>query len=224
MIIKFKKLHPNAIEPTKAHKEDAGWDLSVPKGYIPNVILAEPTIDVCMLDSLEGTGLRGEGFQAANCISKFNEAINSTETSFTLRNSLFRAFPKLIEELNSRKIPIAYIKYKLSISIQIPEGYYGMIVPRSSITNYPIMLKNSIGIIDSGYTGEIEVRFKVLKGDYSELLNYTKIAQLLIHKVEDVKFEELLEYEALNETLRGVGGFGSSDKIKQERGVAGGKN
>lgn len=52
-----------------------------------------------------------------------------------------------------------FIEYGTGIAMHIPEGYVGLIFPRSSVTKKDLMLKNSIGVIDSGYLGEIRFRF-----------------------------------------------------------------
>ncbi|HEY5235416.1 MAG TPA: hypothetical protein VIJ14_04485, partial [Rhabdochlamydiaceae bacterium] len=57
-----------------------------------------------------------------------------------------------------------YVEYKTSLSVEIPEGYIGLIFPRSSISKSALVLANSIGVIDSGYRGEIGFRFKVDTG------------------------------------------------------------
>jgi dUTP pyrophosphatase len=56
-----------------------------------------------------------------------------------------------------------YIEYGTGLAMEIPEGYVGLIFPRSSVTNKDLMLKNSVGVIDSGYRGEIKFRFNVVR-------------------------------------------------------------
>lgn len=52
------------------------------------------------------------------------------------------------------------IVYRTGLAIEIPEGYVGLIFPRSSICNRDINLTNAVGVIDSGYRGEITMKFK----------------------------------------------------------------
>jgi len=95
------------------------------------------------------------------------------------------------------------------ISIALPDSYVGLIHPRSGLAiNKGISIVNAPGTIDSGYRGEIKVilinhdkysPFKVQKGD--------RIAQLVIQRVEQVEF---VEVNNLDETSRGVDGFGST--------------
>ena len=179
--IPFKKFNEDAVIPTKAHKPDAGFDLT--------------------------------------CTS-----IKDTDK---------------------------YVQYGTGIGMHIPLGYVGLIFPRSSVTKKDLMLKNSIGVIDSGYLGEISFRFWKLKhnsqihridinslpdnssiDDYIE--KYTKmgvqikdmpkmnrvfeqyevgdrIGQIIFFELPQVTFEEV---DDLEDSDRGTGGYGSSDKPK----------
>ncbi len=100
----------------------------------------------------------------------------------------------------------AFTQYSLGFSIEIPDGYVGLIFPRSSISNIPnCSLANSVGVIDSGYRGEVSVRFR----GYVPYKLGERIAQLMILPVPSIEFEEVSE---LSETVRGGGGYGSSGK------------
>lgn len=90
----------------------------------------------------------------------------------------------------------------------IPEGYEGQIRTRSGLSLKGIVVANSPGTIDSDYRGEIKV---ILKNTTTEPVRYTsdtRIAQLVISKVEDVNFTPLKE---LSKTARGPGGLGHTD-------------
>jgi dUTP pyrophosphatase len=107
-----------------------------------------------------------------------------------------------------------YLEYGTGLSIEIPEGYVGLIFPRSSISKTQLILANSVGVIDSGYRGEIKIRFKHASNDYNnELLHIykvgDKVAQLIILPVPYITF---VEAEELSDTSRGEGGFGSTGK------------
>ena len=103
--------------------------------------------------------------------------------------------------------------YHTGIAVEIPEGYFGALVPRSSISKKSLDLTNSIGVIDAGYRGEIIAKFRptvdVIPAVYKE---GERFAQLLILPVPDVQFEET---ETLSETDRGEGGFGSTNNIEE---------
>ena len=133
--IKIKKLHKDAVIPTKAHATDAGYDLyaastSVDKNY--NVVY--------------GTG----------------------------------------------------------IAVEIPAGYVGLVFPRSSIASKDIMLSNSVGVIDSGYRGEVMAKFKRVTGEFDSYQVGDRIAQLII-----IPYPEADE---LTDSDRGIGGYGSTGK------------
>ena len=102
-----------------------------------------------------------------------------------------------------------FIEYGTGLAVEIPEGHVGLIFPRSSVSNVNLMLTNKVGVIDSGYRGEIKFRFKHIRKD-SSLKEYEvgdKIGQMIIIPYPSVEFEETLE---LSESSRGAGGFGSS--------------
>lgn len=99
-----------------------------------------------------------------------------------------------------------YVEYGTGLAMEIPEGYYGAIVPRSSISKKGMILANSPGTIDSGYRGEIKLRFKWTHG--SEIYNVgDRIAQLVILQYPSVIFNEVDE---LFDSSRGSSGFGST--------------
>ena len=100
------------------------------------------------------------------------------------------------------------IVYGTGIAVEIPDGYVGLVFPRSSIANKAIMLTNSVGVIDSDYRGEVMV---ALHNDSSSIQHIDagdRIAQLIFHRcVYSDGFEEV---EELSDTIRGEGGFGST--------------
>lgn len=103
-----------------------------------------------------------------------------------------------------------YVEYGTGIAIKIPEGFVGLLFPRSSISKTPHTLRNSVGVIDSNYTGEIKMRFSTQNN--REDLEYCvgdRIGQLMVMPYPKVRFEEV---ENLEETNRGSNGFGSSGK------------
>lgn len=140
MKVKIKKLHDSAVIPTKAHEQDAGFDL---------VAISKDDVD---------EGVYG------------------------------------------------FIEYDTGIGLEIPEGYVGLVYPRSSISKTGHILANSVGVIDSNYRGSIKVRFKTIPG-CAEYIPGDRIAQLIIMPYPEITFEEV---EDLSSTDRGSGSFGSS--------------
>lgn len=127
-----------------------------------------------------------------------------------------------------------YIEYGTGLAFQIPPGYVGLLFPRSSVTKEDLMLKNSVGVIDSGYLGEIKLRFAKQYNDiYGEYVSIGKenaenyintkilgrisnqyvvgdrIGQIIIIKIPLVKFNLV---DKLIETDRGTDGYGSTGK------------
>lgn len=98
------------------------------------------------------------------------------------------------------------------LAFEIPDGYVGLIFPRSSVSNKPLMMANSVGVIDSGYRGEVTAKFNItgMKEIYAN--NYQvgdKIAQMIIIPYPEINF---VESEKLSDTDRGSGGYGSTGR------------
>ena len=94
------------------------------------------------------------------------------------------------------------------LAMEIPPGYVGLIFPRSSISKTDLSLANCVGVIDSGYRGEIMCAFDITRRDTSK--GYEKgdrIAQIIILPYPKIEFTEV---EELDDSERGEGGFGSS--------------
>ena len=109
-----------------------------------------------------------------------------------------------------------HIEIGFGICVEIPKGFFGLLIPRSS-TSKKLGLQqiNGAGIIDSDYRGELKAYYRYIDKDndnYMEsLINiYDKaIAQLVIIPCA---LPELIEVKSLSETERGKGGFGSTTK------------
>lgn len=98
--------------------------------------------------------------------------------------------------------------YHTDIAIEIPEGHVGLLFPRSSVYKKSLAQTNSVGVIDSGYRGEIMVIFKtttdVIPAVYKE---GERFAQLVIVPIPTL---DLVEVETLSEGDRDTDGFGST--------------
>ena len=102
------------------------------------------------------------------------------------------------------------VTYGTDLAMEIPKGFVGLVFPRSSIRKYELILSNSVGVIDSGYRGELQATFKKENG--LDSLAYKvgdRIAQIMIIPHPEIEFEEVDE---LSDTERGDGGFGSTGK------------
>lgn len=102
--------------------------------------------------------------------------------------------------------------YKFGISVEIPEGHVGLMFPRSSIKNYSLQLTNCVGVIDSGYRGELQAMFSSYERRNVKDRLYApgdRVVQMIIMPYPKMEIEEVQE---LSESERGTGGFGSTGK------------
>jgi dUTP pyrophosphatase len=112
-----------------------------------------------------------------------------------------------------------YVEYGTELAVEIPPGYVGLLFPRSSISKTPLSLANSVGIIDSGYRGEIRFRFRtdttIVTSMVENRMEFNaygvgdRVGQLLILPYPQIEVEEA---ETLSEAVRAEGGFGSSGR------------
>ena len=94
------------------------------------------------------------------------------------------------------------------VSMAIPAGHYGRVAPRSGLAvKHGVMV--GAGVIDSDYRGEIKVALATLNGVY-EFKKGDRIAQIII--IEPVVTPELVQVDSLDNSERGVGGFGSTGR------------
>jgi len=92
------------------------------------------------------------------------------------------------------------------LHIELPEGFEAQIRPRSGLAfKHGISIVNSPGTIDADYRGEIKVLLINLSTEIFEINTGDRIAQMIVAKHEKVNWEQV---EVLNETSRGVGGYG----------------
>ena len=114
--------------------------------------------------------------------------LDLTATSFEIRNNV-------------------YI-YGTGLAIEIPKGYVGLIFPRSSNFKQDLYLTNCVGVIDSGYRGEIKFMFKMGPINTGNIWQVgDRIGQLIIMPYPSI---ELKEVDELSYSDRGEGGFGST--------------
>lgn len=125
------------------------------------------------------------------------------------------------------------VSYGIGLAFEIPDGHVGLLFPRSSNSKQDLLLSNSVGVLDSGYRGEVMFKFKPslyfaenggesFSGDgYQSINNHglphdlmpddynigDRIGQIIIMPYPQITFEEVDE---LSSTDRGQGGFGST--------------
>ena len=105
-----------------------------------------------------------------------------------------------------QKQELDLITYGTGLSVEIPKGYVGLLFPRSSVYKAKMFLTNCVGVIDSGYRGEIMMKFEMMDSN-AMYKTGDRIGQIIILPYPQIEFEEVKE---LSETNRGSGGFGST--------------
>ena len=111
------------------------------------------------------------------------------------------------------------VVYGTGLCFEIPEGYVGLLLPRSSNSKTSLLLTNHCGVLDSGYRGEVLFKFRSynhyhplwdkLDGDIVIYKPGDRIGQLIILPYPSIEFEEVQE---LSETERGEGSYGSTGR------------
>lgn len=99
-------------------------------------------------------------------------------------------------------------KIHTGVNIQLPEGWLAMILPRSSIgAKTPLRLSNSVGLIDSGYRGELGILYDNTSDSNYDIRKGDRIAQLLVMPSYRFKAQVV---DSLEDSDRGASGFGST--------------
>ena len=94
------------------------------------------------------------------------------------------------------------------LAFEIPEGYVGLVFPRSSIVKKDMDMANSVGVVDSNYRGEVTARFRLTGTlEFPKYAAGERCCQIIIIPYPEVEFEEA---EELSNTDRGHGGYGST--------------
>ena len=106
----------------------------------------------------------------------------------------------------------AYV-YHTGLTMEIPKGYVGLVYPRSSNRKTDAYLTNHVGVIDSGYRGEVLATFKNRDNSRNAInppyVSGERICQLIVIPYPTIN---PVEAEELSETERGTGGYGSTGK------------
>lgn len=104
--------------------------------------------------------------------------------------------------------------YHTDLAVEIPKGYVGLLVPRSSIWKKSLMLTDSLGIIDSDFRGEIVAIMKATTDTVPAIYKQgERFCQLVILKKPEYTIKEV---EELSKTERGEGGFGSTGQTNED--------
>jgi dUTP pyrophosphatase len=106
--------------------------------------------------------------------------------------------------------------YRTALAVEIPQGFFGLLVPRSSVANKSLILSNHAGILDSGYRGEIMFKYKP---NYQYFLQSEEVKEQKIYSVGDrvgqliiMPYPEVAWHvvDELSDSERGAGSYGST--------------
>lgn len=97
------------------------------------------------------------------------------------------------------------VTYDTGLQFEVPEGYVGLLYPRSSIYKTGLVLCNSTGVLDSSFRGTVKFKFRRVSKDSSIYITGDRIGQIMIVPYPLIKYTES---DKLSETERAEGGFG----------------
>ena len=103
------------------------------------------------------------------------------------------------------------IEYLTDVGFEIPEGYVGLVFPRSSIFKTPHLLRNCVGVIDHNFTAAITCKFLSVTKSPEQYEIGDRCAQMMIIPRPKVEF---IEVESFDKESRG--GYGSTNEVKEE--------
>lgn len=142
-----------------------------------------------------------------NIVAKELYAINETQVERCDSGyDLYYCGPDIIIPPFTEKCGSTMIGLGIKCQPLFTGGYY--LYPRSSLSKTPLIMGNHVGIIDNGYRGEIMAAVKNLSSEPYIIKTKSKLFQLCIPSLQPFKVEIVDE---LNETIRGEGGFGSTN-------------
>ena len=205
-VLKIKKLHPDAHVPTRAHDTDAGMDLyALPVEYTDEEkkayksVVDQNVTAAKFLDLFGGTGIFGDTLLSEKQKAAIDIAGNLTDSEW---DDYFRSKITIMPH-ETKMIPTG-------IAIAVPTGYMGCIYARSGLASKKSLAPaNCVGIVDSDYRGEVKVALHNYS-DKNQIIDVgERIAQLVI---QPISLCTPVEVDELDETERGVGGFGSTGK------------
>lgn len=135
-------------------------------------------------------------------IKKFNENVKLPEKSHLPDVGLDLFVPNdfYIRPFRTMTVP-------LGLGVSIPEGYAGMLVPRSSIAEKGLIIQTSI--IDPDYTGEIHLIITNCSNETVKIEKNQRVCSLVVYSVLNPRLKLVDEFES---TERGINGLGSSGK------------
>ena len=139
--------------------------------------------------------------------NQFQVKLNNEDAQAPTRGSDEAAGYDLYSYESETVVPKQIKLIDTGISIRVPEGTYGRIAPRSSVSKKGILI--NAGVIDGDYRGPVKVMVHNLSNDNYVINKNDRIAQLILEQIKTPPVELV---EELDDTVRGEGGFGSTGK------------
>ena len=140
-------------------------------------------------------------------MSSFQVKLNYEDSQAPTRGSDEAAGYDLYSYESETVVPKQIKLIDTGISIRVPEGTYGRIAPRSSVSKKGILI--NAGVIDRDYRGPVKVMVHNLSNNDYVINKNDRIAQLILEQIKTPPVELV---EELDDTIRGEGGFGSTGK------------
>ena len=204
---KARKEIEEYIERLKGLEEDIASDRDIDMDFINEVngimeMINEKTTNPTSNKQYQDSGLFNDGILVK--VKKLNDKAYIPTYSKLGDAGMDLKITSIIENTSFS------VTYGFGIAMEIPKQYVGLIFPRSSVRNQELILSNCVGVIDSGYRGELQATFKKTNG--SDSMKYDvgdRGAQIIILPYPKIYMTEVPE---LSDTDRGTGGFGSTGK------------
>ena len=204
---KAKKEIEEYIERLKGLEEDIASDREIDMDFINEIngimeMINEKTTGTTPNKQYQESGLFNDGILIK--VKKLNDKATIPSYSKLGDAGMDLTITSMIENTTFS------VTYGFGIAMEIPKQYVGLIFPRSSVRNQDLILSNCVGVIDSGYRGELQATFKKINGLDSMKYNVgDRGAQIIILPYPKIYMAEVPE---LSDTDRGTGGFGSTGK------------
>ena len=157
------------------------------------------------------------GYDMSVCMEEDPELLKSPFSSMEMKQiSIFDGSPYLHKDGYIKcsdgiiLMPGKTVKIHTGIKMEIPKGYCGLLMNRSSLANNSrLTLCDNVGLIDSDYRGEITLKLHNGSDSIRFIMNNERVCQMVFIKYGELNFDVAIR---LSETSRGEGGYGSTGR------------
>ena len=184
--VNYVRMNPFAKTPTRSTPGSAGYDMYV-------CMEADPELLKSPFSSME-----------MKQISIFDGSPYLQKDGYLHKDGYIKCSDGII------LMPGKTVKIHTGIKMEIPKGYCGLLMNRSSLANNSrLTLCDNVGLIDSDYRGEITLKLHNGSDYIHFIMNSERVCQIVFIKYSEFTFNEAI---SLNETSRGEGGYGSTGR------------